>query len=1198
MTGYRVYRGTTEIANLASTARSYTDSGLNPGTYSYTVKAYDAAANLSDPSNTATGTVPDVTKPSPPGTLTATGSAGQVALGWGAATDNVAVTGYRVYRGTTEIANLASTARSYTDSGLNPGTYSYTVKAYDAAANLSDPSNTATGTVPDVTKPSPPGTLTATGSAGQVALGWGAATDNVAVTGYRVYRGTTEIANLASTARSYTDSGLNPGTYSYTVKAYDAAANLSDPSNTATGTVPDVTKPSIPQNLVATRAGPLQIDLTWSASTDNVAVTGYKVYRDDQLIATVGATPTSYSDSLLLPGSYTYYVRAIDAAGNTSDPSDTATASTFVPDTEKPTPPANLGATRNGFNVDLAWTQSDDNVGVTGYKVYRDDARIANIGPAASYSDTTVMPGPHSYVVRATDSAGNLSDPSNTATITVPDTEGPTAPLNLTATEINSSRVDLSWDPSDDNVGVTGYEIYREGSWIETTDTVTSYSDTTVTPGSYSYQVVAFDAAGNPSDFSNGAAVTVQPPDTEAPTAPGNLVATASGASIGLTWEASHDNRAVTGYDIFRDGNPLTSVGAVTSYSDTSVTPGVTYAYTVKAKDAAGNPSDASNSSSAMVNPVDTQNPSAPQTLTATRNGASQVDLGWGASDDDFGVTGYDVYRNNSLIATVGATPTSYSDSPLAPGTYQYQVKARDAAGHVSDPSNTATVTVPDVTKPSPPGSLTATASSTTQIDLGWQAASDNVGVTGYRVFNGTTQVASLGSSARAYSDSGLAPNTSYSYTVIADDAAGNASDPSNTATTTTQAPPSVLTLTPEADARVQQSSPTTNYGTSTLAADFSTSTSNIESFLRFTVSGVPAGSVRSVKLRLRSTSDGTADGPAVYTTATNWSETTVNWNTRPAPTSAATDDKGAIPANTWVEYDVTPLVTGNGTYSFRLATSSTDGVFFSSRETAGFQPELVVTTGTPDTSKPTVPGNLTAVANGPNRIDLGWLSSQDNVGVTGYNVYRGGTLLAGIGATTSYADTSVAPNSTYDYQVRALDAASNLSDPSSTATASTPSAPSVLTISPEADTRVQQSSPTTNYATSTLGADFSTSTSNIESFLRFTVTGVPAGSVASAKLRLHSTSDGTADGPAVYTTATNWSETALNWNTRPAPTSAATDDKGAIASNSWVEYDVTPFVTGNGTYSFRLATSSSDGVVFSQREASTFRPELVVTLR
>ena len=104
---------------------------------------------------------------------------------------------------------------------------------------------------------------------------------------------------------------------------------------------------------------------------------------------------------------------------------------------------------------------------------------------------------------------------------------------------------------------------------------------------------------------------------------------------------------------------------------------------------------------------------------------------------------------------------------------------------------------------------------------------------------------------------------------------------------------------------------------------------------------------------------------------------------------------------------------------------------------------------------------------------------------------------------------------------------------------------------------------------------------------MRFTVTGAPAGSVQSAKLRLYNY-NGTADGPAVYTTGTSWSETAVNWNTRPARTSAASGDKGAIPVNTWVEYDVTAFVTGNGTYSFNLATTSNDGIDFYNREAAT----------
>ena len=358
------------------------------------------------------------------------------------------------------------------------------------------------------------------------------------------------------------------------------------------------------------------------------------------------------------------------------------------------------------------------------------------------------------------------------------------------------------------------------------------------------------------------------------------------------------------------------------------------------------------------------------------------------------------------------------------------------------------------------------------------------------------------------------------------------------------------------------------------------------------------AGSVRSAKLRVHVYS-GTVDGPAVYTTGTSWTETAVNWNTRPARTSAPTDDKGAIANNAWVEYDVTQFVSGNGTYSFGLATTSSDGANMYSRENATLRPELVVSTGTPDTTKPTAPGSLNATASGPNRVDLTWLASSDNLGVTGYNVYRGGTLLAGIGPATSYADTTVAANTTYSYQVRAVDAAANISDPSNTATITTPTAPpgpQVLTLAPDADARVTESQPTTNYATTYLRTDGSTDP-DVESFLRFTVNGVPVGGVQSAKLRVYAYS-GSANGPAVYTTGASWSETTVNWNTRPTPTSTAIDDKGAIATNSWVEYDVTSFVTGTGTYSFRLATTSTDGVDIYSRENATLRPELVVTLR
>ncbi|MGH2978545.1 MAG: DUF7594 domain-containing protein, partial [Solirubrobacterales bacterium] len=151
------------------------------------------------------------------------------------------------------------------------------------------------------------------------------------------------------------------------------------------------------------------------------------------------------------------------------------------------------------------------------------------------------------------------------------------------------------------------------------------------------------------------------------------------------------------------------------------------------------------------------------------------------------------------------------------------------------------------------------------------------------------------------------------------------------------------------------------------------------------------------------------------------------------------------------------------------------------------------------DSQKPTAPGNLTASA-GAGEVALNWNASTDNVGVTGYRVYRGSSEIAALGTTTSYTDTSVAGSTTYSYTVRSVDAAGNLSDPSNTASATTP-ATAIVTVPPEADALVNAGAPTTNYATAKLRTDGGSTPE--ESFLRFTVGGV-AGSVQSAKLRVY----------------------------------------------------------------------------------------------
>ncbi|PZG12477.1 glycosyl hydrolase family 18 protein [Nonomuraea aridisoli] len=189
----------------------------------------------------------------------------------------------------------------------------------------------ATGGGDDTTAPSVPGNLRTTGVTGTtVTLAWNAATDNVAVTGYELYRGTTLVTTVTGT--THTDTGLTAGTaYTYTVRARDAAGNRSAASTpvtaTTTGGGDDTTAPSVPGNLRSTGATGTTVTLAWNAATDNVAVTGYELYRGTTLVTTV--TGTTHTDTGLTAGTaYTYTVRARDAAGNRSAASTPVTVRT------------------------------------------------------------------------------------------------------------------------------------------------------------------------------------------------------------------------------------------------------------------------------------------------------------------------------------------------------------------------------------------------------------------------------------------------------------------------------------------------------------------------------------------------------------------------------------------------------------------------------------------------------------------------------------------------------------------------------------------------------------------------------------------------------------------------------------------------------------------------------------------------------
>jgi chitodextrinase len=172
------------------------------------------------------------------------------------------------------------------------------------------------------------------------------------------------------------------------------------------------------------------------------------------------------------------------------------------------------------------------------------------------------------------------------------DTIPPTVPTGLTATAVSSTQISLSWTASTDNVGVTGYRIYRDGSQITTT-AGTSYQDTGRSSSTtYTYRVAAYDAAGNVSTQSSQAsATTPAAPDTKAPTVPKGLKATViSSTQINLSWTASTDNVGVTGYKIYQN-NIQIGTTAGTSYQSTGLKANTSHSYRVAAYDAAGNTS-------------------------------------------------------------------------------------------------------------------------------------------------------------------------------------------------------------------------------------------------------------------------------------------------------------------------------------------------------------------------------------------------------------------------------------------------------------------------------------------------------------------------------------------------------------------------------------------------------------------------------
>ena len=335
----------------------------------------------------------------------------------------------------------------------------------------------------DTQAPTTPTNLSATGiSASQISLSWTASTDNVGVTGYNIYRdgGGTPIASTVNT--SYTDGNLSSNTiYSYTVSAYDAADNESGQSNSASDTTLAVS--ATPRKINCGNGGavsPFETDDGYdsgstSSTTNDIDLSGVTdpapmaVYQTERWGTDVTYTLTGLSANTTYKVRLHFNERYFSSSG------------------------------QRVFNVKINDTQV-----ITNLDIY---AEVGNFTAYIREFDATAN-GSGIITVEFIAVTNNAS--ISGIEINDIDTEAPTTPTNLSATAVSTSQINLSWTASTDNVGVTGYNIYRDGGGTPIASTVnTSYSDENLSPNTaYSYTVSAYDAVGNESSESSQASST------------------------------------------------------------------------------------------------------------------------------------------------------------------------------------------------------------------------------------------------------------------------------------------------------------------------------------------------------------------------------------------------------------------------------------------------------------------------------------------------------------------------------------------------------------------------------------------------------------------------------------------------------------------------------------------------------------------
>ena len=394
--------------------------------------------------------------------------------------------------------------------------------------------------------PTTPTTLTATGTtASSTTLNWTASTDDVGVTGYDIYNGSTLIGSTTG-ATTYTVTGLASSTsYTFTVRAKDGAAHTSSAASVSV-TTPVVNPPTGWNQLVNTKSGlcidakgagttnfaplvqntcgnPAQQNQTWQF--DAAAVAGYYEVIPRHTTAVVwdieassgnnaarvilygphGGVNQQWNVRLVAPNTYQFMARnsgkcmsviggslAVDVGYeqvpcDSTDPAQTFSFRAGAIDLTAPTAPTNLtqtAVTRNSASI--RWTAATDDFAVTNYLVYRGTSLVAIAtlpSSSVTYTDTTVTAGTtYQYTVRARDASGNVSTDSNRVSITTPQSLTCAAPSGTGV--YPGYWLNYSWNNTiRGDSSVASYQLYINGSATSAASVGTWESTIGIGPG-------------------------------------------------------------------------------------------------------------------------------------------------------------------------------------------------------------------------------------------------------------------------------------------------------------------------------------------------------------------------------------------------------------------------------------------------------------------------------------------------------------------------------------------------------------------------------------------------------------------------------------------------------------------------------------------------------------------------------------------